>query len=585
MDETAPTRPLTVAPPAEQAPPRRGSAAATGARRLFVVRSGAQPSGDTRAILERRLPFFALLIAALFAMVIAAVDLRRVLFARGLEAVDGRSYLLARGLVVAAMLALVAALRLGRPLPLGRLRSVEVAFLAIMGTYSAWMLWYELNDPRLARLHDLTGISASAHSLPWFAMIVLYGTFIPNHWRRCAVAVATLALLPLAVCIAASLSSAQIRSHVHGPFFVYMLSWTSLGAIVVAYGAYRVEVLSQEASAARELGQYRLKERLGAGGMGEVYLGEHVLLRRPCAIKLIRAERAGDPNSLRRFEREVQATATLTHWNTVQIFDYGHADDGTFYYVMEYLRGMNLHELVERFGPLPPGRAVHFLRQVCAALGEAHAIGLIHRDIKPSNILACRLGGVGDVAKLLDFGLVRSVGLEAEPDEGWSLAEGDAASGAATLPLTLPGTIAGTPEYMAPEQIVAGGRVDARSDIYSLGATAYYLLTGRPPFVGEGVPEVLAAHLQELPDPPSRVRPDVPADLEAIVLRCLSKEPSWRFADSAALAEALALCQCAGQWTEAEAARWWSGRSAAEGGTADDADIPETRAFTAPTAG
>ena len=183
------------------------------------------------------------------------------------------------------------------------------------------------------------------------------------------------------------------------------------------------------------LGQYRLKQVLGFGGMGAVYLAEHVLLRRPCAIKLIRPDQAGDPRTLIRFEREVQATATLTHSNTVEIFDYGHAEDGTFYYVMEYLPGMNLEDLVEQHGPMPPERAVHLLRQVCQALREAHGIGLIHRDIKPSNIFACERGKVYDVAKLLDFGLVKGFGLA-----------GDDAK------LTREGAFTGSPAFMSPEQ-------------------------------------------------------------------------------------------------------------------------------------
>src|SRR5262249_9075166 len=187
-------------------------------------------------------------------------------------------------------------------------------------------------------------------------------------------------------------------------------------------------VLRQEAFAARTLGQYRLKERLGAGGMGEVYLAEHALLKRPCAIKLIRLERAGDPRNLVRFEREVQATAALSHANTVEIYDYGHAADGTFYYVMEYLPGLDLERLGGGPGPLPPERAVPLLRQVCGALREAHAAGLIHRDLKPGNVLVCRRGGLADVAKLLDFGLVRAPGLDQDGQK-----------------LTQEGALAGTP--------------------------------------------------------------------------------------------------------------------------------------------
>src|SRR5437588_4374564 len=183
-------------------------------------------------------------------------------------------------------------------------------------------------------------------------------------------------------------------------------------AAIAVFGSHKIRELHQTAHEARRIGQYRLKQVLGFGGMGTVYLAEHVLLRRPCAIKVIRHDQAGDPQTLIRFEREVRATATLTHWNTVEIFDYGHTDDGTFYYVMEYLPGMNLEDLLERHGPLPPERAVHFLRQVCQALREAHGIGLIHRDIKPSNIFACERGKVYDVAKLLDFGLVKGIGLD-----------------------------------------------------------------------------------------------------------------------------------------------------------------------------
>jgi serine/threonine-protein kinase len=257
-----------------------------------------------------------------------------------------------------------------------------------------------------------------------------------------------------------------------------------------------------------------------------VYLAEHSLLRRPCAIKLIRPERAGDPATLKRFEREVQAMAALTHPNTAEVYDYGHAADGTFYYVMEYLPGPSLEELIKQHGPLPPERAVHLLRQVCAALQEAHAAGLVHRDVKPGNVLVCERGGLADVAKLLDFGLVRGHGLDSDDAK-----------------LTQQGAIAGTPAYMSPEQAAGREDVDGRSDIYSLGAVAYFLLTGQPPFVRGSAVQTLAAHLGEPVVPPDRLRADVPADLQAVVLRCLEKEPARRFARAADLAEALAGCR------------------------------------------
>jgi serine/threonine-protein kinase len=273
--------------------------------------------------------------------------------------------------------------------------------------------------------------------------------------------------------------------------------------------------------------------------MGEVYLAEHQLLKRPCAVKLIRTDGAADPNALERFEREVRLTATLSHPNTVEIYDYGRAQDGTYYYVMEYLPGLNLAELVERYGPLPPSRAVYLLRQVCGALREAHAAGLIHRDIKPSNIIAARRGGTDDVAKLLDFGLVRPSATAVATD------------------LSAEGRVLGTPLFMSPEQAMRSRKVDERSDIYSVGAVAYYLLTGRPPFEGDDGLAVLIAHARDPVTPPSRIRPGVPADLERVVMLCLSKDPAERYPDAASLERALASCACAGHWDEEMSARWW----------------------------
>ena len=231
-----------------------------------------------------------------------------------------------------------------------------------------------------------------------------------------------------------------------------------------------------------------------------------------------------DPRALERFEREFRLTARLSHPNTVEVYDYGRAEDGTYYYVMEYLKGLSLAELVNRHGPLPPGRVVYLLRQVCGALRKAHAAGLIHRDIKPSNIFAARQGGLGDVAKLLDFGFVLPTAILGE----------------ATL--TGEGQILGTPLYMSPEQAKGGHELDERSDIYSLGAVAYHLLTGRPPFQAKGRTAVLIAHARDPVEPPSRVRPGIPEDLERVVLRCLAKPPDERFPDAEALEQALGAC-------------------------------------------
>jgi serine/threonine-protein kinase len=307
-------------------------------------------------------------------------------------------------------------------------------------------------------------------------------------------------------------------------------------AVGSAFGAWAMSRLRRQVAEARHLGQYRLRRRIGA--MGEVYLAEHQLLKRPCALKLIRPDRVGHPRALARFEREVRLTAMLSHPNTIEIYDYGRTPDGTYYYVMEYLPGLSLEELVERHGQMPPGRAVYLLLQLCQALREAHAVGLIHRDIKPSNIIATRRGGRDDVAKLLDFGLVRP-------------AQAPAAN------LSAEGQILGTPLFMSPEQAGGDRELDQRSDLYSLGAVAYHLLTGRPPFNEVGGLAVLVAHARDPVVPPSLILNGIPEDLEQVVLRCLAKDAADRFADAESLEQALRGCACSGDWDQDRAAAWW----------------------------
>jgi serine/threonine-protein kinase len=374
----------------------------------------------------------------------------------------------------------------------------------------------------------------------WYIIMVNYGVLIPASWPRVLAVVAAMALASLVIILAAGLANSAVQAQ-----WSQLLSWSalllSLGVATATFASFQITALRREASEARRLGPYQLKQRLGSGGMGEVYLAEHRLLKRPCAVKLIRPEHAGDPALLRRFEREVRATAELTHPNTVAIYDYGHDEDGTFYYVMEYLPGLNLDDLVQQYGPLPPGRAVHFLRQLCGALHEAHTAGLVHRDIKPGNVIVCRHGGLHDVVKLLDFGLVRT--------PGWG--------GTEQTQLTAKGIVLGTPDYMAPEQARGAEKADARSDLYSLGALAYFLLTGRPPFPRETALEALIAHSEEAVAPLTNWRPEIPADLQAVVLRCLEKAASNRFPDAVALEKALAGCACANEWTETQACSWW----------------------------
>ncbi len=516
-------------------------------RVALVGGSGASATDDLYLLLRRRLvalnAFLALILAFLTVAVIAfdpPTDRRRV---------DTLDEILIGSLPWFGLvgLHLTAAWVLWRrpPRNLFRLRVFETATLVPLvgmnlyvgiGSYAYEPLQWAADEPPRVAL-AFVGRYANAGSLVWFFVITAYGAIIPNTLRRAALVTGLIAVSPIVLFL---VFAGWVRPLDHttasAVVFGLVLSNTSAVALVL-FSTSRIEKLRRQASEARKLGQYVLKEQLGSGGMGEVYRAEHALLRRPCAIKLIRPEKADDPDALRRFEREVQITATLTHPNTVQVFDYGHAEDGTFYYVMEYLPGLTLEELVRQHGPLPPGRAVHFLRQVCAALGEAHARGLTHRDIKPGNVMVCERGGVCDVVKVLDFGLVR---LPKEDADGGTL--------------TREGTVAGTPAYMSPEQAGGEAALDPRSDLYSVGALAYFLLTGRPPFADRSAARMLAAHLYE---PPGPLPAEVPPALAAVVMRCLAKVPAERWPDAASLEAAFADAVVPA-WTARDAADWWA---------------------------
>jgi serine/threonine-protein kinase len=304
--------------------------------------------------------------------------------------------------------------------------------------------------------------------------------------------------------------------------------------------------LRKAVSDIRRLGQYTLDEKLGEGGMGVVYRASHAMLRRPTAIKLLLPDRAGK-DALTRFEREVQRTAMLTHPNTVTVFDYGRTTDGVFYYAMELLDGASLQEIVEVDGPQPEERVIRLLEQAAGSLAEAHDAGLIHRDVKPSNILVVDRGGIADLVKVVDFGLVKDVGVRA-------------GGGATSEPaLTMADTITGTPLYMAPETVSAPETVDARTDLYALGAVGYWLVTGTHVFGGESIIQVFAHHLHSVPDAPStRLGAPVSADLETVLLACLAKRPEDRPATAHVLRERLCACAAAGRWTNARAAQWWA---------------------------
>ena len=311
--------------------------------------------------------------------------------------------------------------------------------------------------------------------------------------------------------------------------------WSLTTMVVTTVVSAVIFGLRREAERTRQLGQYHLEEKTGEGGMGRVYRARHAFLRRPTAVKLLSAGAVSEQQRTR-FEREAQTTSRLSHPNTISVYDFGITPLGEFYYAMEYVDGPNLQQLVEWFGPMEAARAIHIAAAVAGALGEAHVVGLIHRDVKPANVLLVNTPGTFDRPKLCDFGLVRDLS--------------DAAAGQ-----TQEASLTGTPQYIAPESI-QNQRPDAYSDIYSLGAVAYFLVCGRPVFTGQSMMEVCSKHLHEKPTPPSDYVP-VPRDLEALILACLEKSPKSRPADAAQLQLRLLKCDTADLWSQSRASGWW----------------------------
>jgi serine/threonine-protein kinase len=406
----------------------------------------------------------------------------------------------------------------------------QVATCALLGLLSFW-------KPEGVMLHG-----------SWIAIIVLvYPSIAPNTLRKTLLAgIASASMSPLGIALAA-VRGAEI------PFVPFQLLWFFLpsyvAAVLAVLPAAIIRRLGRQVQSARELGSYRLGALIGSGGMGEVYHATHRLLARPAAIKLIRPAalegRSTDRQrrALERFRREATAAAMLRSPHTIELYDFGISEDGVLYYVMELLEGVDLDRLVERFGPVPPERAIHLLVQACDSLAEAHAQGLMHRDIKPSNIQTCRMGMIVDFVKLLDFGLVK-----AQP--GHPTTE---------IALTVPGGLApGTPAFMAPESILNTTVPDHRADLYALGCVGYWLLTGSLVFDGATPARILTQHLEAEPVPVSR-RSDaaIPRELDEILLACLAKQPEDRPASAAELAARLAACPVTEPWTAARARGWW----------------------------
>jgi eukaryotic-like serine/threonine-protein kinase len=437
---------------------------------------------------------------------------------------------------------------------MGYFAMVRVSVLLLMGVILARL--YRVGPPsrRELAIEDVLAYTAAAIGIAVLCVpfrglaspyvpgccLVLLGRSVTSQdpWRRGATMSGIPVVCFFTVLFGSALFSPRIAAQLHDSRAItallvnsaYVLS-TYVLLVMCGHIAWS---LRRQVFEARSLGRYRLKRRIAAGGMGEVWLAYHPGLKRDVAVKILkREEQERSTGAQARFEREVRATAELKHPNTVRVFDYGATEDGLWYYVMELLEGETLADHVERVGPLPPARALHFVGQAARALAEAHEHGIVHRDIKPENLFLTALGGEHDFVKVIDFGIAKVT----RPDGT----------------KTHTGWVLGTPAYMSPE-VATGDCADPRSDVYALGAVLHFLLCGRPPFEADNAAALLFAHVNHLASPPSSVlgRP-LPGDVEAVVLRALAKDPSARYASAAEFALALSSCRAAGKWTYGDA--------------------------------
>jgi eukaryotic-like serine/threonine-protein kinase len=441
------------------------------------------------------------------------------------------------------------------------LHPAKIANLALI--FLAWGVWWAVRRPNrspyallagdalLPLLVTLGGAYAAPYAPPGFALtfvpmliavlaLMFRAALIPSPPARTAW-VGIVACIPT---IWAQYELAVREPNLPGPLTATVIgfgctAWCVALTAGTALVSREIYGLRTAVVKAQRLGQYTIERLVGEGGMGAVYVARHARLRRPTALKLLLPERTG-PESIARFEREVQLTSQLTHPNTVAVYDYGRTPDGVFYYAMEYIDGLSLAQLVDEQGPQPAGRVIHILIQAADALIEAHALGLIHRDVKPANILLCERAGSSDVVKLLDFGLVKDIRPNADPA------------------LTQTDTITGTPLYLAPETITDPSQIDHRVDLYALGAVGYCLLTGAPPFQGRSTVEVCGHHLHSIPPAPSeRLGIRLPGSLDAVLLRCLAKQPGDRPANARELQQLLRECAKEAPWSDSDARTFW----------------------------
>ena len=414
-------------------------------------------------------------------------------------------------------------------------------------------IWVMLLNAALITALEMSTIGMIEHAIgrpSWIAILILTSAMImPSTPRRTLIAsLIAAAMGPIGLGIMGLLGRPVPALGAIMALYLPNFIW----AVVATLPSAMFQRMGRQLKQARALGSYELIEQLGAGGMGSVWRARHRLLARDAAVKLVRREALGDTESaaqsqMRRFEREAQATALLRSQHSIRLFDFGTADDGSFYYVMELLEGRDLESFVKEFGPLAPERVAFLLTQICHSLSEAHARGMVHRDIKPANIFLCRMGLEFDFVKVLDFGLVQT----RKPD----------ASTAVTETLVTAQQLIGTPAYMAPEVILGKDDVDRRADVYAIGCVAYFLLTGTRVFEHGNQMQTLIDHVHAEPVPPStRLGKPLPKELDRLVAECLSKKPDDRPSDAGELLNRIGAANLAASWSNAQARMWWETR-------------------------
>ena len=456
----------------------------------------------------------------------------------------GGGWLLARAAVLVVMATATALIVMRDRWPLGQLRIVEAGAFATVTLYLA------------ARTYALAAADLNAAAASWpgtllaFGLLMIaYGIFAPNSLGRAIPGVTLIGATPLLAVFLVRANSPDFQvafdALAAGRMFETVL-YLGTSAAVATFVAFLTFTLFSFAFDQRKRTFYDLEERIGTGGMGEVWVARHRTLARPTAVKLIREDRirgVGGEEArrvLKRFEREAKATAALRSPHTIEVYDFGVTEDGHFFYAMELLDGLDLEELVDKYGPVPAARAVHFLIQACDSLADAHHSGMTHRDIKPANLFLSRLGPSCDYINLLDFGLVQHEQLAQKSEK-----------------LTEEGTASGTPAYMAPEMVTQTD-VDSRADIYALGCVAYWLVTGKQVFEAESSVAVIVEHVKTAPTPPSdRTALPIPAELDAIIMKCLAKDPADRFQTTREVAAALREVPLPRAWDTDTADAWW----------------------------